>query len=147
MALTIVNEDIFGTGCTALVNPVNCVGVMGAGLAALFKNRYQKMFLTYRSQCVDGLYLPGKVYYHHDQDGIIIVNITTKDHWRNKSKYEWVESALKEFRNTYSDNGVASVAFPLLGTGNGGLVPEKVLELMLEHLSDLDLDIKIVIRK
>lgn len=107
-----------------LVNPVNCVGVMGAGLAKEFKFRYPGNYARYRVLCQAGRIQPGDVMYD-DGDGQLIANAATKAHWRNPAKLDWVHQCVENLdRHTriYS-NQIGTVAMPLLGAGLGGLNP------------------------
>jgi O-acetyl-ADP-ribose deacetylase (regulator of RNase III) len=146
MSININKDLIFDTGSMALVNPVNCVGVMGAGLALLFRQRYPTMFKEYRDMYRFGLLEPGHVYYHPVPGGYVIINFTTKDHWKKNSEYEWIYNGLLEFKETYSSHGITSVTFPLLGAGRGGLEKKKVLDMMVDVLSDIDIEINITLR-
>lgn len=136
--------NIFDSKCQTLVNTVNCVGVMGKGLALDFKKKYPLMFERYKHFCNEGqieigrLHLVKNVNYDH-----WILNFPTKKHWRNNTKIEWVEIGLKHFLETYEKIGVTSVAFPLLGCGNGKLKKEDVLPLMEKYLSQCNIDIEI----
>src|SRR5687767_4671556 len=78
-------SDIFESDCQAIVNTVNCVGVMGKGLAKQFKERYPAMFCDYRIACQHGRLDPGRVYGWYDPDAHLIYNFTTKNDWRKPS--------------------------------------------------------------
>lgn len=119
-------KNIFDSPAEALVNPVNCVGVMGTGLAHQFAKRYPKMYLEYRKACVSGELKPGKIHVYQGPDYRYILNFPTKTHWREKSKLEYIEQGLEELENVLSDYLIYSVAIPALGCGLGGLDWEEV---------------------
>ena len=134
---------VFNVNASALVNTVNCVGVMGAGIALEFMLRYPEMFDDYEDKCNAKKILTGKVDYYKNKDGTIIINFPTKTHYKYPSKLLWIETGLQHFVNTYSEFGIKSVAFPKLGTSNGGLDWNDVKLLMEKYLSKLDIDIYI----
>lgn len=123
-----------------LVNTVNCVGVMGKGLAQAFKDRDPAMFSSYRRVCEQGLLEPGKLWLWRGADNWTL-NFPTKMHWRNPSKLEWIESGLKKFADAYEAQGIKEISFPRLGCGNGGLDWEDVRPLMQHYLQPLPIPI------
>lgn len=133
---------IFNTPAKTLVNTVNCFGVMGAGIALEFKLRYSKMFLDYEEKCKNNEYKTGRPKLFKDDD-IWILNFPTKNHWRYPSKIQWIEEGLQYFVNNYKRAGIESIAFPKLGTNNGGLDWKEVKEVMEKYLSNLDIDVYI----
>lgn len=135
--------NMFESKAQTLVNTVNCVGVMGKGVALEFKNRYPLMYKEYVSLCDQGLVSPGIPYYYSDLYGASVLNFPTKDHWRSPSKLSYIVSGLKWFRKNYKECGITSIAFPPLGCGNGGLSWELVGPLMYTMLKDLPIDIEI----
>jgi O-acetyl-ADP-ribose deacetylase (regulator of RNase III) len=138
--------DLFNSECQTLVNTVNCVGIMGKGIALAFKNKYPKMFLSYKSICNKGLLKPGTLQLYTKYDKFIL-NFPTKLDWKNPSKIEYIEEGLKKFVETYKDKNITSIAFPLLGCNNGGLTWEKqVKPLMERYLNDIDIKVEIYIR-
>ncbi len=113
---------IFSSGAEVLVNPVNCVGVMGAGLAKQFKIRFPEMFDEYVQACRLGvLKYPGCVLHQTGSEPRYIISLSTKDHWRDESKIEDVVVALGSLREICELYQVESVAIPALGCGLGGL--------------------------
>lgn len=134
---------VFNVGTQALVNTVNCTGVMGAGIALEFMLRYPAMFEDYEAKCKEGKIITGRVDYFKNDDGNTIVNFPTKWHFKYPSKLIWIEQGLKDFVNTYQNKGITSVAFPKLGTSNGGLNWIEVKNLMEKYLSNLNLDVYI----
>ena len=136
--------NIFESKASTIVNTVNCVGVMGKGIALQFKKKYPEMFNEYRLACkkkqinnggdiwiwdfID-LYKPRKV-----------LCFATKEDWWNSSKIEWIERGLEAFSKTYKMFGITSIAFPKLGCTNGKLNWEQdVKPLMFKYLQPLDI--------
>ena len=134
---------VFNAGTEAIVNTVNCDGVMGAGIALEFGLRYPDMYKDYEIKCKKGQICAGKVDYFKDSTGIIIVNFPTKIHFKYPSKIEWIESGLNAFTTNYKNYGFNSIAFPKLGTSKGGLDWKQVCPLMEKYLAPLELDIVI----
>jgi len=128
--------DIFQAGAQTLVNPVNCRGVMGAGLALAFKQRYPEMFAAYVEECRSGRLRIGRPWlYRIGQPWIL--NFPTKDHWRAPSKLEYIEQGLQFFAAHYREMGITSIAFPKLGVGHGKLPWNEVGPLMARYLGPL----------
>jgi len=132
--------SILDSQCQALVNPVNCVGVMGAGLAFEFKSKYPDMFWDYKAHCESGSMHLGIVRYY-PLDGQYILNFPTKYHWRDKSKLEDIESGLDYLIGLSVGLKLKSIAFPLLGCGLGGLEPKPVVDLLLKYSYLMFLDL------
>ena len=127
MSVKHIRGNIFNTKCQTIVNTVNCVGVMGKGIALVHKLRYPEMYLEYKNHCAKGLIKPGHLsLYTKQPNAPWILNFPTKFHWKYPSKIEWLESGLQKFVESYEKKGITSIAFPLLGTHNGGLDTEIV---------------------
>lgn len=140
----ICNDNIFNSKTQTIVNTVNCVGVMGKGIALVFKLRYPDMFDEYAELCKKHLITPGKLWlYKGEKDAPWVLNFPTKFHWKYPSKIEYIEQGLQKFTDTYKDKGITSIAFPMLGTHNGGLDKTEVLKLMEEYLDKCDIPIEI----
>ena len=125
----------------ALVNTVNTVGVMGRGIALMFKERFPTNFAAYRTACDRGELVPGRVLVTSTgalQGPRLIVNFPTKKHWRPPSKLEWIDAGLADLRRVILDQGINSIAIPPLGSGNGKLDWADVRPLIEKHLGDLD---------
>jgi O-acetyl-ADP-ribose deacetylase (regulator of RNase III) len=123
-----------------LVNTVNCVGVMGKGLAKEFKDREPEMFSAYKRICEQKLLRPGKLWLYKGSTNWIL-NFPTKDHWRYPSKIEWIDQGLQKFVDGHVDLGIREISFPRLGCGNGGLNWDDVRPLMERHLSPLKISV------
>ena len=132
------NTTVFNSNCEAIVNTVNCIGVMGAGLALEFSLRYPTMLEEYKKDCENKLVNIGKVNIYKDENQIIL-NFPTKYHWKFPSKIEWVEKGLEFIVQNYKKWNVKSIAIPPLGCSNGGLNFEKEVKPLIEKmLSNLD---------
>jgi len=137
-----VDSDLFTSPAQVLVNTVNTVGVMGKGIAYNFKRMYPKMFKKYRTRCEQGFAI-GELWLYKTPHKWIL-NFPTKEHWRNKSKIEYIEAGLQKFASTYESKGIKSISFPMLGCGNGQLDwDSQVQPLMEEYLADLPIEIYI----
>ena len=136
------NGTVFNCDASAIVNTVNCQGFMGAGIALEFSLRYPDMLKDYETKCKQGVIRTGKVDYFNTTDKVII-NFPTKWHFKYPSKMEWIEQGLIDFVSTYKAKGITSVAFPKLGTSNGGLSWEEVKVIMEKHLSSIDIPVYI----
>lgn len=144
MAVKQINGNIFNSKCQTIVNTVNCVGVMGKGIALVHKLRYPNMYEEYREHCKNKLIKTGTLWlYNKQQNAPWILSFPTKFHWKYPSKIEWVEQGLQKFLETYEKKGITSIAFPLLGTHNGGLDTKEVRNLMNKYLEKCHIDIEI----
>lgn len=128
--------NIFDSECEALVNPVNCVGVMGAGLAKQFKDRFPWMFTEYVFHCKCSPFEPGDVTYHW-KDNIYIFNLATKDHWKDPSQLLWISYGLTNLADLIEELDIKSIAIPALGAGLGGLNWNDVKPMIEEFASNL----------
>jgi O-acetyl-ADP-ribose deacetylase (regulator of RNase III) len=140
--ITINKGNIFTTQCQAIVNTVNCVGVMGAGIAYECRLRYPAMYERYVELCRDKKLNIGMLWIYKSEEKWII-NFPTKYHWRYESKTEYLEKGLQKFIETYKEKGITSVAFPLLGASNGGIPEDVSLKIMKKYLEKCDIDIHI----
>ena len=142
--LKFIRGNIFNSKAQTIVNTVNCVGVMGKGIALVFKLRYPLMFDIYKKHCDEKHIGIGKLWLYNQQPNAPwVLNFPTKYHWKYPSKMEYVEKGLIKFTETYKAKGVTSIAFPLLGTHNGGLDREEVKLLLIKHLSKCDIPIEV----
>ena len=117
--------DMFAEDVEALVNSVNCVGVMGRGIALQFKNVFPKNFKAYAEACDQDEVQPGRMLVFETGQMIgaprYIINFPTKRHWRGKSRMEDIESGLHALAQEISQRNIRSIALPPLGSGLGGL--------------------------
>lgn len=139
-----IQGDLFKSKCQVIVNPVNCVGVMGKGLALEFKNRFPEMYEDYAHQCAIRKLKPGVLHLWKNSEPWIL-NFPTKDHWKYPSLIEYIEYGFEAFCNSYAEHCITSIAFPELGTGLGGLLRDNVREMMDLFLSPLpNIDVEII---
>jgi O-acetyl-ADP-ribose deacetylase (regulator of RNase III) len=132
------------------INTVNCVGVMGRGIALAFKNRYPAMFKAYKMECDLENIKPGELFvwkgkstYPPKDADCHVVNLPTKRHWRDNSRYEDVEAGLKALRKYLEPLGSVTVALPALGCGCGGLNWEKVSAMISREMDGLKAEITV----
>ena len=131
----------------AIANPVNCVGTMGKGLAMQFAQRFPEIVRPYQRACRNAVLRVGKPLLHdlgEDRTPRWIVEFPTKDHWRNTSRLEWIETGLQNMYQQLRDVGAANLGLPALGAGLGGLPWQDVLRVMEQH-AQLNPDIKTVV--
>lgn len=143
MIIKIENGNIFESTCQTLVNTVNCVGVMGKGLALEMKNKYPLMFQKYKYYCDNQLFNIKTLWLYKQEKDKWILCFPTKEDWRKPSKIEWVEYGLQHFVETYKEKGITSIAFPMLGCNNGKLKKEDVLPIMEKYLAICDIKVEI----
>jgi O-acetyl-ADP-ribose deacetylase (regulator of RNase III) len=115
-----------------LVNTVNTVGVMGKGVAKEFRAIYPEMFDAYAARCASGDLVPGSLHLWRTPHKNVL-NLPTKRHWRNPSRLEDIDAALRTFAAEWHRHGLTSVAFPQLGCGNGGLDWESQVRPLMER--------------
>lgn len=126
----------------ALVNTVNCVGVMGKGIALSFKRAFPQNYKAYKDFCLKRHLKPGGIFVFNNPDLLnpeetkTIINFATKDHWRLPSKMEWILEGLTSLNQIIIENKIKSIAIPPLGCGNGGLEWKDVLPKILSHLDE-----------
>jgi O-acetyl-ADP-ribose deacetylase (regulator of RNase III) len=138
--LEYVTGSLFESPAQTLVNTVNVVGVMGKGIAADFKKRYPAMYQQYVAFCKSGKFHIGQLWIYRT-DHKWILNFPTKGHWRQPSKLEYIDAGLRKFVDTYSEQGIASVSFPQLGCGNGGLDWNDVRPIMVKYLDRIPIPV------
>jgi O-acetyl-ADP-ribose deacetylase (regulator of RNase III) len=132
--------DIVTADAEALVNTVNCVGVMGRGIALQFKNAFPTNFEAYARACKLQEVHPGKMFVfatHQLSNPRYIINFPTKRHWRGRSRIEDIESGLAALVEVVRSLKITSIAIPPLGSGLGGLNWPDVRKLIQGSLSDL----------
>lgn len=133
--------NILAEDVEALVNTVNCVGVMGRGIALQFKNAYPENFHAYAEACKRGEVRPGHMFVY-ETDALTnpryIVNFPTKRHWRNNSRMDDIESGLKNLASVIRERDIRSIALPPLGAGLGKLEWSRVRSRVEQALSEFD---------
>ena len=126
--------NIFKSECEVITITVNCLGIMGAGIALTCKKQFPATFRQYREKCRAGEYLPGHPVLTSVDRPLLL--FPTKDDWRNDSKYEWIEEGLR--RIAQNSDRFESIAIPPLGCGHGKLQWSKIKPLIEQYLGHLD---------
>ena len=142
--ITFTQGNLLEARAEALVNTVNTVGVMGKGIALMFKERFAENFRRYAAACQAKEIRTGKMFVTeiNELDGPRwIVNFPTKQHWRGDSRMEWITDGLQDMRRFLIESKVKSIAIPPLGAGNGGLDWNDVRPQIEAALADLDTEI------
>ena len=132
--------DIFQEDVEALVNTVNCVGVMGRGVALQFKRAFPSNFMAYAERCRHNEIRPGEVFVFETENlgnPRYIVNFPTKRHWRGKSRMEDIEAGIGSLVSAIKRHGIQSIALPPLGSGLGRLNWPDVRERLDARLGQL----------
>ena len=138
-----IKGNLFNTTCKVIVNTVNCEGVMGKGIALEMKLRFPDMYKKYKEVCDQGLFKPGTLQLWKNSNPWVL-NFPTKVLWKNPSEWDFLKLGLEKFSQIYKEKGITSIAFPLLGSSNGGLDPREVKQFMISHLEKLkDIDVEI----
>jgi len=139
--------NLFTSNTEAIVNTVNCVGIMGRGIALQFKRQYPDNFKAYELACKRNEVVPGKMFVFELEQFTnpkYIINFPTKRHWRGASRMEDIEAGLIDLAEVITVRKISSIALPPLGAGLGGLdwsaVKEKI-EIVLSQLSDVDIEV------
>jgi len=141
--INVLTGDLFASEMQTKVNTVNCVGIMGKGIAQRFKELYPEMYEDYVDRCKAGEIKEGEPYLFCDLFGNMIVNFPTKNHWKDMSRPEFIEKGLKLIVDNYKQWEITSIAFPPLGCGNGGLEWAQIGPMMYQILSRLDIPVEI----
>ncbi len=143
--------NIFVIKAQAYVNTVNCVGVMGAGIALSFKRKFPKMFSSYREMCKLGNVKVGSMTIitvpRYNEDTILVINFPTKQHWKNPSKISYIKDGMKSLVAEIKRLGIKSIAIPHLGCNNGGLSWKDVKPIVYEALEPISEEVEITVVK
>lgn len=140
----LLNADV-----EAVVNAVNTVGVMGKGIALMFKKRFPANFKAYAAACKRNEVLTGRMFVTRDLESAgphWIINFPTKEHWRGKTQVSWIESGLADLRSVIEKERIRSIAIPPLGCGHGGLEWNDVRPIIEAALDDIT-EVEIVIHE
>jgi len=140
--------NIFTTKAQTIVNTVNCVGVMGAGIAYEFRLREQEMFKKYKDICSAKQLDIGKLWIYDVKEPKSecykkILNFPTKYDWKYPSKERYLQDGLEKFVDTYEEKNIESIAFPLLGADKGGIAKSKSIAIMTKYLEQCNIDVEI----
>ena len=139
--ITLTEGNLLEADVEAVVNAVNTVGIMGKGIALMFKDRFPANFEAYVRACAAGEVRVGIMYVTENKELFgprWIINFPTKTHWRVKTRIEWVEEGLKDLIRTIVEKDIRSIAIPALGCGNGGLDWREVRPLIVSALQDVE---------
>lgn len=138
--------NLLDSDCECLVNTINTEGVMGKGIALEFKKRYPAMFNKYREACLRGEIKAGDIWTWKEPGGKLIFNAATKGPWRWPSRYEFIESCLRNLAEEAWRCDEPRIALPPLGCGNGGLEWHRVHDMILRaHERDFPQTLLLVI--
>ena len=138
-----ISGNIFDSKMMTIVNTVNCVGFMGAGIALEYSRRYPEMNQEYIKKCKNNEISIGELFIYKKSSPWIL-NFPTKMHYKDQSSINIIQKGLQRFIDIYKDEGIQSIAFPQLGSSLGGLNWEDVRIVMMEYLEQLtDIEIEI----
>ncbi|MFN3130285.1 macro domain-containing protein [Roseibium sp.] len=141
MPVEFKSGNIFVGRTEAIVNAVNCIGVMGKGIALEFKRRWPDYFADYKSRCKRKSILTGQVTVYESNNLLAaeefryLISFPTKLHWRTPSKIEFIDTGLADLTEKTVEFGIKSMALPALGCGNGGLDWSEVKPIIQARLS------------
>jgi O-acetyl-ADP-ribose deacetylase (regulator of RNase III) len=145
--ITFTEGNLLNASVEALVNTVNTVGVMGKGIALMFKETFPDNFKVYQAACKRGDVRVGRMLVTERQllgGPKWIINFPTKEHWRAPSKLEWIEDGLDDLLRVIKRYRIRSIALPPLGSGNGGLNWNDVRPRIESALAGLD-DVEVIV--
>lgn len=144
MSVKIINGNIFTSKCQTIVNTINCVGVMGAGIALEFRLRYPEMYKKYVNLCNEKKIAPGMLWLYKSPKKWVL-NFPTKNDWKDPSEEEYLHKGLEKFIATYKVKNIQSIAFPLLGADKGKIDSETSLSIINFYLKNIDIETEIYI--
>lgn len=132
--------NLFNTECEALVNAVNCVGVMGAGIAKSFRTQFPDMYCHYKTQCARGRLQLGQVlvWSHEEYDDMKVISFPTMHYPGEAASLDTIRDTMKPLRDAIVLHDIPSVAIPALGCGIGGLDWQDVRSVIVTGLADLE---------
>ncbi|MCD6283217.1 macro domain-containing protein [bacterium] len=153
-ALIVDGKNMFRSKSDALVCPANSVGVMGKGIALEFKKRFPEIVRPYVRACKLGVLKPGHIMmvridvqpnlFEHRRPSVVI--FTTKDHWEDPSRLEWIESGLADLRSHCREWDLRTISMPQIGCGLGGLSWDDVQPLVHKYFDDAKVTLKVYTR-
>jgi O-acetyl-ADP-ribose deacetylase (regulator of RNase III) len=139
--ITFKQGDLFQDRAQALVNPVNCVGIMGKGIALQFKEKFPDNFREYAQACRRKRVQPGRMFVFNTYRPEVhryIINFPTKRHWRDSSRIEDIKAGTLALAGEIRDRRIESVAIPALGSGLGGLDWDRIRPILESGLRGLE---------
>ena len=139
--------NILQADVEALVNTVNTVGIMGKGIALAFKKAFPLNYKLYKEACDNKKFTVGSMFTTKTGQLMpkFIINFPTKEHWKRRSKIDFVKSGMKELVKTIKTNEIKSIAIPPLGCGNGGLNWNEVKPIIVNELQSINKNIEVII--
>jgi uncharacterized protein YwgA/O-acetyl-ADP-ribose deacetylase (regulator of RNase III) len=143
MVEVITDHDILESKAQTLVNTVNCVGIMGKGIALRFRKKFPDMYKDYLSRCQRGLVKLGQPYLYRRPEKPWIINFPTKDHWRSMASINAIVKGMQYLLQHYKEWGITSIAVPPLGCGEGQLEWRVVGPTLYRHLNLMDIPVKL----
>lgn len=143
MPVEILVGDLFESQAQTLVNAVNCVGVMGKGIALEFKKRFPEMYQDYVLRCKRKEVHLGHPYLYQATSFPWILNFPTKNHWRSESTLESITQGLEYLSSHYQGWGIASLAVPALGAGQGKLDWKVVSPILHQYLDAMNIPVEL----
>lgn len=135
--------NLLDSNAQTLVNTVNCVGIMGKGIALQFKKQFPQMFVEYAARCDRGEVRLGRPYLYRQLVGPQIINFPTKGHWRSMARLGDIVEGLDYLEARYKEWGITSIAVPPLGCGNGQLEWKVVGRTLYRHLAQIDIPVEL----
>lgn len=130
--------SIFDSSCEVKTVTVNCVGVMGAGVALECKIRFPCVFEQYSRDCSNGCIQPGTLHLYTTSTDEKILCFPTKKHWKDPSELSYISNGLESLGRSITEWGVKSIALPRLGCSHGGLSWDDVEPLMTQAANESD---------
>jgi len=138
-----VTGNILESKLQTITCPVNCIGVMGKGLALDFKNTFHGLFQQYKIACLNQQLKIGRPWIYRINDVKQVLCFPTKDDWRNPSTYEYIEIGMQGLNTLYLRGDINSLAIPQLGCGLGGLDWNNVRPIIENYLNKLPIRIDV----
>jgi O-acetyl-ADP-ribose deacetylase (regulator of RNase III) len=143
MAVQVLTGDIFRSKAQTLVNPVNCVGAMGKGIALEFRKRFPDMYGDYAARCAKKQVRLGRPYLYSRSDPPWILNFPTKGHWKSTSHLGDIVAGIEYLATQYRNWGINSLAVPALGCGEGKLNWRNLGATLVRLLGQMDIPIEL----
>jgi O-acetyl-ADP-ribose deacetylase (regulator of RNase III) len=155
MNVEVVAGSVLDSSAQTLVNTVNCVGVMGKGIALQFRKRFPDMYEDYVARCEQGEVRLGVPYLFNPRDEQLnlfgsdrrpwVLNFPTKRHWRARSRLEDIVEGLRYLEQHYAEWGIQSLAVPPLGCGNGRLEWKEVGPILHSYFGRFDIPVTVYV--
>lgn len=135
--------DIFTSNMQTITNPVNTVGVMGKGLAKVFKERYPDLNEAYVNACNNKVFDVEGLFVYPSKDYRILCFPTKRD-WKDSSKLEYIDEGLRNLSLHYAWYGITSISIPAIGCGLGGLIWSDVRSLIYHYFEQHPLEVEVI---